>query len=76
MPNFLAQSAASVEQAPIDAITEMLDIAAFATISHPHLPLNKRTISSMVSSSIDFQTTLSTALCLPMSSERYFNSPW
>lgn len=42
IPKLRAQDAASEEQAPIEAILEILQRAALATISQPHLPLSSR----------------------------------
>ena len=68
-PVYLAAFAAKDEQAPILAILAIPLRLTFATISQPHLPDNR---SVQLDKEILFfnalPTTLSTALCLPISS--------
>ena len=42
MPSVRAQSAASEDDAPIQAITGMFALDALATMSQPHLPLSNK----------------------------------
>ena len=62
MPKLRAQDAASEEQAPIEAILEILQRAALATISQPHLPLRRRIESLKLIRLNPLPITLSTAL--------------
>ena len=62
MPKLRAQDAASEEQAPNEAMVGILQRAALATISQPHLPLSNR-IESLNSIWLNpLPITLSTAL--------------
>lgn len=68
IPRLRAQDAASEEQAPIDAILDILQRAALATMSQPHLPLNSRIESLKLMWLNPLPITLSTALWRPISS--------